>query len=88
MITSLYLLWTRFKSWNDRRVTIKRLSALNDHILRDIGLERRDIYRVANELVESTDRQAGPGKQSKTVGKTDQNHKGLITPVPLPGGHR
>ena len=34
--------------WNDARVTRKALTRLSDHELRDLGLDRCDIERVAS----------------------------------------
>lgn len=31
-----------------RRIVLKQLSGLEDHMLKDIGLSRADIYRVAS----------------------------------------
>ena len=44
-----------YQSWRSRRLmvrTIAELSSLDDHILRDIGVPREDIYSVARESVE------------------------------------
>lgn len=35
--------------WHMRRKTIRALSALSDHRLKDIGIERSEIPRVADE---------------------------------------
>ena len=40
----------RFTAWRARRVTVRQLSALNDRMLRDIGIERMDIDAVAHTL--------------------------------------
>jgi uncharacterized protein YjiS (DUF1127 family) len=43
----LHLLFTKllaaFGRWHDRRNTIRTLSGLNDHLLRDIGIDRHEI---------------------------------------------
>ena len=36
-------LFESVKAWRDRRVTRKQLSVLSDHMLRDIGIERREV---------------------------------------------
>jgi len=35
--------WTALRSWNNRRVAIRELSAMPDALLRDIGIERYQI---------------------------------------------
>ena len=41
-----------YKRNRDRRITIRELRALEDHQLRDIGLERGDIVSVATRLAD------------------------------------
>ncbi len=36
--------------WRRREQTIKSLSSLSDHHLRDIGIERADIRRIAHQM--------------------------------------
>lgn len=43
-------LWNSIASWRRRRETISALSALNDHTLKDIGIDRSEIYAVATEV--------------------------------------
>ena len=45
----------KYESWRHHRVmvrTIAELSSLDDHVLRDIGVSREDIYAVARGAVE------------------------------------
>lgn len=42
-----------FGRWHDRRKTIRTLSGLNDHLLRDIGIDRHEIESAVR-------RSAGP----------------------------
>jgi len=46
-ISSLEGTFNSLKEWNTRRKTIASLSALSDHELQDIGLDRSEIYSVA-----------------------------------------
>ncbi len=39
-----------FKAWRHRRAAVRELSALDDRLLRDIGIERLDIDTVARTL--------------------------------------
>lgn len=43
----LKALFTLFTNWNNVRRTHKALAALDDHLLRDIGLDRSDIQPAA-----------------------------------------
>ncbi len=38
--------------WHKRRIAIRQLMALDDHILKDIGIRRDDIRSVAGERLE------------------------------------
>ena len=38
--------------WRARRIMIRRLQALNDHYLKDIGLERSDIVSMVEQAIE------------------------------------
>lgn len=44
---SLGTLFATLKTWNDARITRKKLNDLSDRELADIGLQRADIARVA-----------------------------------------
>jgi uncharacterized protein YjiS (DUF1127 family) len=49
LLAAVPTLWGRFqKAWR-LRATIRTLHRLNDHSLRDIGLEQDDIERVVRE---------------------------------------
>ncbi len=39
--------------WHERRTTIRRLSRLNDHLLRDIGIHRHEIASVVHQSAKS-----------------------------------
>jgi uncharacterized protein YjiS (DUF1127 family) len=39
----LFLLWARFAAWRAARRQVRRLRRFSDHLLRDVGLEPRDI---------------------------------------------
>ena len=39
-----------FMRWHNERATVKALSALEDHLLNDIGIRREDIPAVARKL--------------------------------------
>ncbi len=39
-----------FRRWRERRATVAALSALDDRMLKDIGVRRDDIYSVVEEL--------------------------------------
>jgi uncharacterized protein YjiS (DUF1127 family) len=39
----LFLLWARFVAWQADRRQLRRLRRFSDHLLRDVGLEPRDI---------------------------------------------
>ena len=39
-----------FRRWRERRTTVAALSALDDRMLKDIGVRRDDIYSVVEEL--------------------------------------
>lgn len=45
-----------YKRDRDRRITIRELGRLEDHQLRDIGLERGDIFSVAERLADEKHR--------------------------------
>ncbi len=38
-------------TWHTRRRTIGELRALNDHVLKDIGISRSEIHAVADGLI-------------------------------------
>lgn len=40
--------WTALRSWNNRRMAIRELSAMPDPLLRDIGIERYQIKDAVN----------------------------------------
>ncbi len=40
--------------WHKRRIAIRQLMALDDHILKDIGIRRSDIYSVAGERLKTS----------------------------------
>ncbi len=40
-----------FKRWRTRQASIRELSALNDHMLRDIGIHRSEIRSVVRGLL-------------------------------------
>jgi uncharacterized protein YjiS (DUF1127 family) len=42
--------WSRLVAWRMRRATRVILSSLDDHILKDIGLDRGDIDQVLGDL--------------------------------------
>lgn len=53
--------WIRYRLnkmmlWNERRKTLKQLSALNSHMLRDIGLERAQIEATVDQINEKQTR--------------------------------
>ena len=39
------------RTWPERRVAVRRLMALDDHMLKDIGLHRGDVLAMAGGLV-------------------------------------
>jgi len=41
--------WATLNLWNDRREQRLQLQSLSNHLLKDIGLNRGDIYREANK---------------------------------------
>ena len=41
-------------SWHQRRIAIRRLMALDDHILKDIGIRRGDIHSVAEARLKTS----------------------------------
>ncbi|NNE24844.1 MAG: DUF1127 domain-containing protein [Rhizobiales bacterium] len=43
-------LWNSIARWRQRRETIIALSGLSDHALKDIGIDRSEIYSVATEV--------------------------------------
>jgi uncharacterized protein YjiS (DUF1127 family) len=47
IVLLLHRLSNAIQYHRQRRATIKALSQLNDHLLRDVGIEREDIARVA-----------------------------------------
>ena len=49
----LMKLMDAFKRWHERRATIRRLSQLNDHLLRDIGIHRHEIEALVQQSVRS-----------------------------------
>lgn len=44
-----------FRRWRHRRAAIQELDALTDRLLRDIGIERRDIHRAVDALISAQD---------------------------------
>lgn len=40
--------YRRFRMWRERRSAIRQLAALDDHLLRDIGIERSGIEVAVN----------------------------------------
>lgn len=42
--------WRALKRWHDRRQAVRELSALSDHQLHDIGVNRADIEQVVAGL--------------------------------------
>jgi len=49
-------LGNRFQHWRDRRVTLRALTSLDDHLLRDIGIERDRIPDVVEETLAARER--------------------------------
>lgn len=43
--------WQTYRKWKTRRRYVRELRALNDHILKDIGVARSEIRRVVMENV-------------------------------------
>ena len=39
----------RIRSWNDRRIAVRQLSAMSDRLLQDIGIERYEISDAVNK---------------------------------------
>ena len=56
--------------WRSRRVTIRQLSQLDDHLLKDIGISRGDIGLVADQLAKSM---PAPDARTLQVGGMGQN---------------
>lgn len=42
--------FAKLRFWYERKITIKKLMALDEHLLNDIGMERRLIERSVDEL--------------------------------------
>lgn len=63
---------------SNRRATIRELSALEDHLLRDIGVERRDIADVARALAEGTQVRAEPASSESPI--VEQRFEPMIDP--------
>ena len=53
-------IWSALERWHNRRLTRLALLALNDHQLRDIGLDRSEIDLVVEQL-ESAQVERRPG---------------------------
>ena len=41
----------KLRAWHERRVAIRRLRALDDHMLKDVGLHRGDGLAMADDLI-------------------------------------
>ncbi len=61
-------------NWYRRRSTIHALSALNDHLLKDIGIDRSQIHSIAAEVAGDTKtsrisaiRSASPAEPRRTA---------------------
>jgi uncharacterized protein YjiS (DUF1127 family) len=50
---ALMRLLDTMRRWHARRTTIRQLSQLDDHRLKDIGIDRSQIARVADRLAQS-----------------------------------
>ncbi len=46
--------------WHQRRIAIRQLMALDDHILKDIGIRRGDIHSVADTRLKTSLGEARP----------------------------
>lgn len=44
----------RYRQWNDRRVTIRELSKLDDRMLRDVGVDPYSLELLATELTQAS----------------------------------
>ncbi len=50
----------RVAHWHQRRIAIRQLMALDDHILKDIGICRSDIHSMAGERLKTSLGEARP----------------------------
>lgn len=59
----------KFQQYNRRQKEVKQLSALNQHLLQDIGLNKKDIYLISR------------GKMTLESIQTQKSQADLLTPV-------
>lgn len=62
------LVWDTVRRWRARRSTINALSALSDRTLRDIGIDRSEIIKVADELSRAAPRSREVGVTGGAAG--------------------
>lgn len=60
MLSSLRAAARRYARWNDRRLTVRALSQLDERMLRDVGVDPRSLHLVAAELTALPSRRPSP----------------------------
>ncbi len=62
------------KAWHERRVAVRRLMALDNHMLNDIGLHRGDVLAMAGGLVTLEDIVRRQNRHVNTTSATSTKH--------------
>ena len=63
-------LFGRFRAWLKRSATIRELSALDDHVLADIGLRREQIPAEVERLFRAEQNEAKPKPAARSANRT------------------